>query len=216
MTKTKQDRKTKYFKDYLELNNERLKINAGVGKGIYLKILTRIINQLDIAYSIHKRLLVVRFDLHLRHYTPNNEVISKFIKRTKQWISRNYKIKNIGYAWVREVERSKTQHYHLVLFLDGDKIQHPTKLIERIKETWSPNGHMPVVPSPYYFLDKHNHKEMRGEVIYRISYLAKTRGKGYRDSQAKDYEASRLKYKSYLVTSQAAVNPKESVVPGSG
>jgi len=60
MTKTKQDRKTKYFKDYLELNNERLKINAGIDKGIYLEILNRIISQLDTAYSIHKRLLVVR------------------------------------------------------------------------------------------------------------------------------------------------------------
>jgi hypothetical protein len=115
MTKTKQDRKTKYFKDYLELNNEHLKINAGIDKGIYLEILNRIISQLDTAYLIHKRLLVVRFDLHLKHYTPDNEVISKFIKRTKQWISRNYKIKNIGYAWVRELERAKTQHYHLVL-----------------------------------------------------------------------------------------------------
>ena len=36
MTKDKQDRKTKYFKDYLELNNEQLKINAGEDKGIYL------------------------------------------------------------------------------------------------------------------------------------------------------------------------------------
>lgn len=196
MIKTKQDRKTKYFKDYLELDNERLKINAGEGKGIYLEILTRIINQLDMAYSIHKRLLVVRFDLHLRHYTSNNEVISKFIKRTKQWISRNYKIKNIGYAWVRELERAKTQHYHLVLFLDGDKIQYPSKLIKRIKETWSDNGHMHKVKNSFYYIDKNNYQEERAEAIYRISYLAKTRGKGYRDPQAKDYETSRLILKS--------------------
>ena len=198
MIKTKQDRKTKYFKDYLELNNEQLKINAGEDKGIYLEILTRIINQLDIAYSIHKRLLVVRFDLHLKHYTPDNEVISKFIKRTKQWISRNYKIKNIGYNWVRELERAKTQHYHLVLLLDGDKIQHPSKLIRRIKETWLDNGHMPVIKNPFYFIDKGNCKEERAKAIDRLSYLAKTRGKGYRDPQAKDYGSSRLKPKDAL------------------
>jgi|SaaInlV_110m_DNA_1040235.scaffolds.fasta_scaffold07821_2 hypothetical protein len=192
MTKDKQDRKTKYFKDYLALDNEHLKINAGVDKGIYLEILTRIISQLDIAYSIHKRLLVLRFDLHLSHYTSNNEVISKFLKRTKQWISRNYNIKDIGYAWVREVERAKVQHYHLVLFLDGDKIRYPNKLTKHIKETWSDNGYMPTIKNPYYFLDKHNHKEMRGEAINRISYLAKTRGKRYREPQTKDYGASRL------------------------
>jgi hypothetical protein len=192
MIKDKQDRKTKYFKDYIELNNEQLKINSGVDKGIYLEILTRIINQLDTSYSIHKRLLVVRFDLHLRHYTPNNEVISKFIKRTKQWVSRNYKMKDIGYVWVREVERSKVQHYHLVLFLDGDKIKHPGRLIKRLKETWLDNGHMPVIKNPYYFLDKHNRQELRGKVIDRLSYLAKTRGKRYRDHHTKDYGSSRL------------------------
>ena len=93
MTKTKQDRKTKYFKDYLELDNEQLKINAGEGKGIYLEILTRIINQLDISYSIHKRLLVVRFDLHLRHYTPNNEVISKFFNLLSRYLVENNSIR---------------------------------------------------------------------------------------------------------------------------
>lgn len=196
MTKDKQDRKTKYFKDYLALDNEQLKINAGVDKGIYLEILTRIINQLDIAYSIHKRLLVFRFDLHLRHYTPNSEILSRFIKRTKQWISRNYKMKDIGHGWVRELERAKAQHYHLVLFLDGDKIQHPSKLIKRIKETWSDNGHMPVIKNPFYFIDKDNYQEMRGEAIDRLSYLAKTRGKRYRDPQAKDYGTSRLKPRS--------------------
>ena len=195
MTKTKQDRKTKYFKDYLELNNEQLKINAGVDKGIYLEILTRIINQLDIAYSIHKRILVVRFDLHLNHYTSNNEVISKFLKRIKQWLSRNYKMKDIGHTWARELERAKAQHYHCVLFLDGDKIQYPSKLIEQIKKTWSQNGHMHKVKNSFYYIDKNNYQEERAEAIYRISYLAKTRGKGYRDLQAKDYGASRLLHK---------------------
>jgi hypothetical protein len=37
---------------------------------------------------------------------------------------------------------------------------------------------------------------MRAKAINRLSYLAKTRGKGYRDPQAKDYGTSRLKPKS--------------------
>jgi len=31
------------------------------------------------------------------------------------------------------------------------------------------------------------------EAIWRISYMAKIRGKGYRDPQANDYQTSRLK-----------------------
>jgi len=33
---------------------------------------------------------------------------------------------------------------------------------------------------------------MWGEAIYRLSYLAKTRGTGYKDTQAKNYSVSRL------------------------
>ena len=55
---------------------------------------------------------------------------------------------------------------------------------------------MPVIKNPFYFIDKDNYQEMRGEAINRISYLAKTRGKGYRDPQAKDYGTSRLILKS--------------------
>ena len=68
-------------------------------------------------------------------------------------------------------------------------------LNQQIKAKWFKNGHRSVVPKPYYFLDKHNMKEEREEVIYRLSYLAKVRGKGYRSAQAKDYSTSRLKYK---------------------
>ena len=50
-----------------------------------------------------------------------------------------------------------------------------------------------MIKHPYYFIDKHNYKEVRAEAIYRISYLAKIRGKRYRDPQAKDYQTSRLK-----------------------
>lgn len=50
-----------------------------------------------------------------------------------------------------------------------------------IKEAWEkPTGgyHVPII---------------KQEVIYRVSYLAKARGKGYRDKQAKDYQCSRMK-----------------------
>ena len=192
MNKT-QDRKTKHFNENLRINGELLGVNAGGKYGVYVEIIQRFVEQLDIAISIHKRLLVHRVDLHTTYYSPNNKIISRFMNRVKQWIGRNYGIDNIGYLWVREQERAKHQHYHLVLLLDGDKIRHPKRLNELIKEKWLPHGHMPVIPRPYYFINKHNHQEKRGDVIYRVSYLAKIRGKGYRDPQAKDYQASRLR-----------------------
>lgn len=39
----------------------------------------------------------------------------------------------IGFCWVREQERTKTQHYHFVLFFDGRKIRHSSKINQLVK-----------------------------------------------------------------------------------
>ena len=188
------NRKTVYFDEHYEYNGEILTIQQGK-QGVYIETLNKIIEQLDIALKIHKRILVHRFDLHVNYYEGNSKCLSKFMNRLKQWIKRNYGIIGIGSIWVREREKSKEQHYHLALFLDGNKIQHPKKLNAQIKEMWGPHGHMPTISNPFYYIDKNNLETERLEAIYRVSYLAKVRGKGYRDEQAKDYEASRLKLK---------------------
>jgi len=187
------NRKRKYFKDHIEINGEQVHINIGKNKGgVYFEIITRMIGQLDTAIKIHGRVLVHQFILRTNYYTPKNERVSNLMKNLKQKIKRDYGITEIGYAWVREQERAKQQHYHVVLFLDGNKIQHPKKLNMIIKKMWSPHGSIPTIEHPFYYINKNDNKT-RLEAIYRISYIAKIRGKGYRDPQANDYGSSRLK-----------------------
>jgi hypothetical protein len=189
--KRRNNRKTIWLDEQFEYNGEILTIQQGK-QGVYIEMMNKTIEQLDIALQIHKRVLVHRFDLHVNYYEGNSKRLSRFMNRLKQWIKRNYGIIDIGSIWVREREESKEQHYHLALYLDGNKIQHPKKLNAQIKEMWAPHGHMPTISNPFYYIDKNNLKAKRLEAIYRVSYLAKVRGKGYRDEQAKDYEASRL------------------------
>ena len=203
------NRKTVYFDEHYEYNGEILTIQQGK-QGVYIETLNKIIEQLDIALQIHKRILVHRFDLHVNYYEGNSKRLSRFMNRLKQWIKRNYGIIDIGSIWVREREKAKEQHYHLTLYLDGNKIQHPKKLNVQIKEMWAPHGHMPTILKPYYYIDRNNLKARRLDAIYRVSYLAKVRGKGYRDEQAKDYGASRLKP---LQTKKISIHPlKEGVI----
>ena len=56
---------------------------------------------------------------------------------------------------------------------------------------WLMNGHMSIVEKPFYYIDRKNLDTELAKAVYRISYLAKVRGKGYRSQQAKDYGASR-------------------------
>jgi hypothetical protein len=186
----RRNRKRVYLNDYFEYEDINYSIQQGK-QGIYVEIMNRLIEQLLNTIKIHKRVLVYRFDLHINYYEDDNHRLSKFMKRLKTHLQRNYGMNKVGYVWVRELEKSKEQHYHLVLFLDGNKIRHPAKLKNTIQDMWLMNGHMPTIKNPYYYLDKNNLDTELGEVIYRISYLAKVRGKGYRSEQAKDYGASR-------------------------
>ena len=189
---TKRNRKKEHYGSFLNINGEELKINSTEKLGVYPLIIEKFVVELDKMIARYKRVFVLRFDLHLRQYCDDNKQITTFIKAQVQRIKRKYKTKYVGYVWVREVERSKIQHYHCAFFIDGDKIRNSFALNQQIKAKWYKNGHRSVVPKPYYFLDKHNMKEEREEVIYRLSYLAKVRGKGYRSAQAKDYSTSRL------------------------
>jgi hypothetical protein len=143
--------------------------------------------------------LVVRIDFRMDEYSGDNHIISTFINRQKQRIKRTYKTKDIGHVWKREKEKAKKQHYHVYLIIDGDVIQNPSRLCRQIKSkwykygsVWFPEKKLETDRGCFYYIDKHNYKDERAEVIERLSYLAKTRGTGYKDIQAKNYSVSRL------------------------
>ena len=192
LTKTK-SRMKEHFNCFYTFNDENLFINSSETQGIYPNIIEKIVEQLDICLDLHKRVLVVRFDLSLDEYSGDNHTISTFINRQKQRMFKTYGIKNIGHAWKRERETSKAQHYHVALFIDGDVIQSPTKLLRQIKAKWFKHGRCWIPENCFYYIDKHNLKDERALAIERLSYLAKTRGKGYKSKQAKNYSVSRLK-----------------------
>ena len=191
LTKSRMRKHNYCFFNYKE---EELFINSSKTKGVYPNIIEKIVEQLDIFIDIHKRVLVVRFDLSLDEYSGDNHTISTFINRQKQRMFKTYRVKNIGHAWKREQETSKAQHYHVALFIDGNKIQYPSKLLRQIKAKWFKHGRCWIPDDCFYYLDesKANFKQMRGEAIYRLSYLGKTRGTGYKDAQSKNYSVSRL------------------------
>jgi len=194
LTKSRMKEHNYCFYNYKE---EELFINSSKTKGVYPNIIEKIVEQLDTCLAIHKRVLVVRFDLSLNEYSGDNHTISTFINRQKQRMFKKYGVKNIGHAWKRERETSKAQHYHVALFIDGNKIQYPSKLLRQIKAKWFKHGRCWIPDDCFYYLDKSksNFKQTRGEAIYRLSYLGKTRGTGYKDIQAKNYSVSRLKLK---------------------
>ncbi len=171
------------------------KVNAK-GRGIYKRIIKKIIEQLTIARAIHKRLLVIRFDLRSSNFKRGNEEISRFRKCIVQWIERNYQAYSIGTTWAREQKTSEYQHYHFALWIDGDKIRRSDKLKMIIQDKWieeDPCNHSPHnCDNGTYFIDDDN---VFKDVVYRLSYLAKVYTKGHQPKHHNNYSTSRLKAK---------------------
>lgn len=187
-------KKTGRYASHHEFKGEWFEINADDNQGYYPDILNLVLEQLTFSIEIHRRVFAVRFDLHQKdHYTDNSKMVSQFFDRTKKKLLRHYHgLKSIGYAWVREHERSKAQHYHCVFFLDYDLIKSSYTVGKFIRETWESireGNTVHIVHETH----KISSEQSKRDAIYHLSYLAKERGKGYRPPQSKDYGGSRLK-----------------------
>lgn len=167
-------------------------INNAPSYGVYLRMLHKFLEQLDICIAKWRRVFVIRFDLHQRWYTDKNKMITKFRNNLTRRLERAYEVFEVGYIWSREHEKSKQQHYHFALFIDGDKVNHSAKISEMIRETWErvKVGNTAHIPKSCFYnvVDF----ETKLQAVERLSYLAKQRGKGYRPPQTKDYGTSRL------------------------
>ena len=185
------------FSNSITLGGSQLKINGSEKMGCYEEILSAIKNQLDAMLSHHSRVLIVRIDLHTSEYNGNNEMLSQFIRRLRKRLKQRYNLRNVGYVWVREIEKAKSQHYHLALVLDGNKVNYPAKVIKLVEEIWQGTGNpKPYTPEKCYYLIKRGQNYVYKEAFRRLSYLAKKRGKGYKSKTANDYSTSRIKPKN--------------------
>lgn len=192
----RQNRKCAIRSDSLNFEGIVYEINQGAS-GIYSPILRRFIGELQKMLIRYNRVFALRFDLHHKGiikdgYKDDNKWLTRFRKNLGRRIERAYGLSDVGYLWVREHERGKAQHYHYVLLMDGDIIRHPARLNELIDKTWSAINPVNTVFHPknqYYFVDS---EEVERDLIYRVSYMAKARGKGYRPKHVNDFSASSL------------------------
>ena len=179
------------------INDHSYGINTGNNKyACCTDILKTMHGQMQAMLSHHNKVIVVRFDLHCEKYTPCNTELSRFMCKVRKRLYSHYKCTRFGYLWVREQERSKSQHYHVMLIIDANKIQHPSALLGWLQERWSVRGHArPFIPERCFYKIRRGDSDTFAEAFYRCSYLAKVRGKGYGASCANNYSGSRIRLK---------------------
>jgi hypothetical protein len=163
------------------------------GSGLISHSIKVMINQVDVMLSHHSKILIVRFDLRIYQQTENNEIITIFNRCLFKWLKRKYNLKRVGFLWCREQEKAKQQHYHYALIVDGHKVNFPYEITKQISELWSQlDGSVYFPDNCYYNIRRDDYDSIQAS-IWRISYLAKARGKGYKPDQTKNYGTSRIK-----------------------
>lgn len=175
-----------------------LPIDTHSGKfNCYVEPLERIKRELDAMLSHHRKIFVFRCDIRIHTYSDDNEVISKFIKTFVRWAKGNYGLKRVGYAWCREVETAKKQHYHLIFMLGGSKVNVAGKVFEKIADIASVQDLSPwFCDNPTYFIKRkdleNGNYTKYNNAFYRASYLAKERGKKIKGERANSFQTSRI------------------------
>lgn len=121
---------SKEFKKKARRKYERLKANEKTAIGYINKI-----------FDNHARLMILRLDLHLKISSKNkihqlDEVRKLFAKFLNDRRSNKFFDHELGYLWKLEDGQSRGGHYHLILILDGSKVQKDEFIASQIGEFW--------------------------------------------------------------------------------
>jgi hypothetical protein len=180
------------------IDGMELPINTRDGElHCYVEPLEKIKREFDAMLSWHSKLFVFRLDIRVHSYSADNQVLTKFLTSYNEWLKRKYKLNRIGYAWCREVETAKKQHYHLVLMIDGNEVRTMKNVADKAIEIGSIQNLSVWVPkNPSYLIRR---KELAGGdyskyklAFERASYLAKERGKTIKGERANSFHTSRI------------------------
>lgn len=157
--------------------------------GIHSDWMRRLVRHTAAKVDEFGRALIVRVDLRQSEYTPDNAQLSQFLAAMTKQIDRKYDHK-MGYAWAREQEKAKAQHYHLFLILDADRVQWGPEVYKLAAKVWSKMGGEPWSPRDPHLVVGRGGAALH-EATHWLSYLAKPRGKGYRADYTQDFGTGR-------------------------
>lgn len=202
--------RAKIAKNVVTLDGKQLPINTlGEGKGCYLEILQTIDNQLMAMLTHHSKVLMVRVDIHLQpnEYPSDNHIMSHYIKKLRKWAEKKYKISRLGFVWCRELCKSKKLHYHVMILIDGNKVQDHRTILAKSKRLAASYEHLgygsvPILADCFHMI--HRGDKLAYNTAFRhASYLAKERTKDnhHLSDKGKNYSSSRIKPSSRVLKS---------------
>ncbi|WP_318504326.1 YagK/YfjJ domain-containing protein [Photobacterium leiognathi] len=137
----------------------------------------------------YSRVKAILFNMHIKKYSKDNAVISKFMRSYINKLERKYNT-HIGYIWVREQEKSDKQHYHIAIFINAKVCKCAWNIINIAKDSCQniqKIGTIHYVKNGLYTMFRKNHVSIQ-TVILRLSYYAKRYSKTLREPKTKRFQ----------------------------
>ncbi|GAD28385.1 conserved hypothetical protein [Photobacterium leiognathi lrivu.4.1] len=137
----------------------------------------------------YSRVKAILFNMHVKKYSKDNAVISKFMRSYINRLERKYNT-HIGYIWVREQEKSDKQHYHIAIFINAKVCKRAWNIINIAKDACQniqKIGTIHYVKNGLYTMFRKDHVSIQ-TVILRLSYYAKRYSKTLREPKTKRFQ----------------------------
>ena len=153
----------------------------------------------DIAIRKHNKILFIRMDLRFDDtsiYPYDNNLLSRFMEA----LTLHCKRRDLDplYLWVREQVTSINHHYHLILLLNGNKIQNPYGIFYKATELWGNCLNTDATGLVHYgshIMIRRNtvgFEHSYHEALELAGYLAKSYSKGRAPKGVREMGMSRL------------------------
>lgn len=178
-------------------NNHPIMADSMMGYAADKNILSKIEEQFDYAEESKSKTYFMRYDVRFpKNFThTDNGLFSAFQSAFMKNLSRQGL--KPQYLAVREQSREKHQHYHVCLWLDGQKTQNISNHIKTAERLWDATLNLPPREDGYRLIDSctksrkgkaqingvmlnrsaEDYAARRDECFYRASYLAKVNSK---------------------------------------
>ena len=159
--------------------------------GCYRSALLCIHSQLKNLLSYHCKVFCVRFDFHVSPDHWEEGQFSTFMKGLNNQLKYHYKLKRIAYIWCREQSINGYPHYHLMLAVDGSKVNYPHRLESMLTARWEKLGHPHPHRCNHHMISNTLDDEFKDAFVH-FSYLAKTHTKDNQPINLRNFSSSRI------------------------
>ena len=171
---------------------DNLEIKAAEGYPCHSEILQVIEHTMTAYLERHSKMFVMTLTFTFpsdEYIWPDNSIWQRFMNSLIIALKRLSTELDPQYIWVREQNEGEHQHYHLILFLNGHRVQHTYGICEKAIRLWGQTvggscgrGFVHFHTSNGFFNGVRvirGDGDTFGKVFNRLSYYAKTATKGH-------------------------------------